>query len=283
MSEQCVLRRVIVNSGPTTRPVFVFRQARFSLEQSSPQQQSPLNGLVRHLAIIMDGNNRWARRHGLPGEQGHRAGEDAVHTVVRAAAERQVQVLTLFAFSSENWQRPREEVNHLMHLFMKALGERVDELHEQDVRLCFIGERSGLDDSLCEGMDQAERKTADNTRMTLVVAVNYGGQWDIARAARRLAEQVERGERRASEVGPEALSHEICLGDLPAPDMIIRTAGEQRLSNFLLWQAAYSEFWFTPELWPDFDAERLDEALADFGRRKRRFGGRASDADGGRD
>lgn len=245
------------------------------MQQASSRQQSPLNGLVQHLAIIMDGNNRWARRHGLPGEQGHRAGEDAVHTVVRAAAERDIQVLTLFAFSSENWRRPEDEVNHLMHLFMKALGERVEELHQQDVRLRFIGDRAGLDASLCAGMDDAEERTADNRRMTLAVAVNYGGQWDIARAARRLAEQVERGERAAASVTPESLNEEISLADLPAPDMIIRTAEEQRLSNFLLWQAAYSEFWFTDELWPDFDAETLDRALTDFGRRKRRFGGRA--------
>jgi undecaprenyl diphosphate synthase len=243
--------------------------------QQASSQQSPLTGLVRHLAIIMDGNNRWARRHGLSGEQGHGAGEEAVHAVVRAAAERNIEVLTLFAFSSENWRRPDDEVNHLMHLFMKALGERVEELHQQDVRLRFIGERAGLDASLCAGMDEAQQRTADNQRMTVVVAINYGGQWDIARAARRLAEQVERGERTAESITSENLDAEICLSDLPAPEMIIRTAGEQRLSNFLLWQAAYSEFWFTDELWPDFGAETLDQALADFGRRKRRFGGRS--------
>ena len=245
------------------------------MQQASSQQQSPLTGLVRHLAIIMDGNNRWARRHGLAGERGHGAGEEAVHTVVRAAAERDIKVLTLFAFSSENWRRPDDEVNHLMHLFMKALGERVEELHRQDVRLRFIGERAGLDASLCAGMDEAQQRTADNQRMTVVVAVNYGGQWDIARAARRLAEQVERGERTAASITPGILDGEICLADLPAPEMIIRTAGEQRLSNFLLWQAAYSEFWFTDELWPDVGAATLDQALTDFGRRKRRFGGRS--------
>lgn len=250
------------------------------MQQASSQQQSPLTGLVRHLAIIMDGNNRWARRHGLPGERGHGAGEQAVHTVVRAAAERDIEVLTLFAFSSENWRRPDDEVNHLMHLFMKALGERVEELHQQDVRLRFIGERTGLDASLCAGMDEAQERTAGNQRMTLVVAVNYGGQWDITRAARRMAEQVERGERTAVSITPETLGGEICLADLPAPDMIIRTAGEQRLSNFLLWQAAYSEFWFADELWPDFDAEILDRALTDFGQRKRRFGGRADSGKG---
>lgn len=252
------------------------------MQQASSQQPSSLNGLVRHLAIIMDGNNRWARRHELSGEQGHGAGEEAVQTVVRAAAERDIEVLTIFAFSSENWRRPDDEVNQLMHLFMKALGERVEELHQQGVRLCFIGERAGLDASLCAGMEEAEARTAGNQRMTLAVAVNYGGQWDIARAAQRLAEQVENGERPAASITAETLSEHICLSDLPAPDMIIRTAGEQRLSNFLLWQAAYSEFWFTDELWPDFDADTLDQALADFGRRKRRFGGRAASGEGAR-
>lgn len=250
------------------------------MQQASSQQPSQLTGLVRHLAIIMDGNNRWARRHGLAGEQGHGAGEEAVQAVVRAAAERDIEVLTIFAFSSENWRRPDDEVNHLMHLFMKALGERVEELHQQGVRLRFIGERAGLDASLCAGMDEAEARTAGNARMTLAVAVNYGGQWDIARAARCLAEQVEKGERPAASITAESLGEQVCLADLPSPDMVIRTAGEQRLSNFLLWQAAYSEFWFTDELWPDFDAHTLDQALADFGRRKRRFGGRAVPGEG---
>ena len=244
------------------------------MQQSSPEQQSSEAGVVRHLAIIMDGNNRWARRHGLPGEEGHRAGEQAVHTVVQAAAERGVEVVTLFAFSSENWRRPQSEVDHLMRLFMRALGERVDELHEQGVRIRFIGSRDGLDASLARGMEAAEQRTADNDRMTLVVAMNYGGQWDIARGARRLAERVAGGEMVPEAITAETLAPEMSLSDLPAPDMIIRTAGEQRLSNFLLWQAAYSEFWFSDDLWPDFDGASLDRALADFAGRRRRFGGR---------
>lgn len=228
----------------------------------------------------MDGNNRWARRRGLPGEEGHRAGEDAVHRVIRHAAERRVDVVTLFAFSSENWRRPRAEVDHLMALFLKALGERVEELHDNDVRLSFIGDRRGLDDTLQAGMRDAEQRTRDNRRMHLVVAVNYGGQWDITRAARRLAEQVAEGRLAPEQVTPEALQAQLCLADLPPPDLLIRTAGERRLSNFLLWQAAYSEFWFTPVLWPDFDEAVLDEALEDFARRRRRFGGRQDTDEG---
>lgn len=253
------------------------RQLESSLDQPTTQQQSDSISGVRHLAIIMDGNNRWARRHGLASEEGHRAGEHAVHEVVRASARHDVEVLTLFAFSSENWRRPQSEVDYLLALFMRALGERVDELHEQGVCLRFIGDRSSLEASLRDGMDQAEARTANNQRMTLVVAINYGGQWDIAQASARLAELVAQGELSADAITPQTLNEHISLSELPAPDMVIRTAGEQRLSNFLLWQVAYSEFWFTDQLWPDFNAETLEQALADFQRRHRRFGGRDSD------
>lgn len=228
--------------------------------------------MPRHLAIIMDGNNRWARQRGLPGSEGHRAGEQAVQALIRAAAERGIHVVTLYAFSSENWRRPPDEVNHLMGLFLKALAGRVPELHENRVRLRFIGERSAFSEALQQGMDEAEALTRHNDRMTVVVAVNYGGQWDIAAAARRLAEQVVAGQLRAEEITDARLGAEVCLADLPPPDLLIRTGGEQRLSNFLLWQAAYSEFWFTPVLWPDFDAATLDQALAEYAGRQRRFG-----------
>jgi undecaprenyl diphosphate synthase len=217
------------------------------LQSAAPDIDSHVGELPRHVAIIMDGNNRWARARGLPGAEGHRAGEQAVQALIRAAAERGIQVVTLYAFSSENWRRPEDEVRHLMSLFLKALASRVAELHENQIRLRFIGERSAFSVELQQGMAEAEALTAGNARMTVVVAVNYGGQWDIAEAARRLA-------------------------DLPPPDLLIRTGGEQRLSNFLLWQAAYSEFWFSPVLWPDFDATTLDLALADYARRQRRFG-----------
>lgn len=234
-------------------------------------------GTLRHLAIIMDGNNRWARRQGLPGEEGHRAGEEAVHRVVRYCGERGLEVLTLFAFSSENWARPPAEVEHLMALFMRALGSRVAELDKNNVRLRFIGDRGALRQELQRGMAEAEAQTADNDGLALVVAVNYGGQWDIANAARRLAQRIEAGELSAADVDVECLGAQVELSDLPAPDLMIRTAGEQRISNFLLWQAAYSEFWFTPVLWPDFGVAELEQAFTDFARRQRRFGGRANE------
>lgn len=226
----------------------------------------------KHIAIIMDGNNRWAKKQGLPGEEGHRAGEGAVQALIRHAAKREIQVLTLFAFSSENWRRPPDEVAHLMSLFLQALSGRVDELHEHGVRIRFIGERSAFSAPLQQGMADAEQKTVNNTRMTVVIAVNYGGQWDIANAAKTLAEKVERGEIRAEEVTPETLADAISLSDLPLPDLLIRTGGDQRISNFLLWQLAYSELYFSPLLWPDFDPAALDEALQDYAGRQRRFG-----------
>lgn len=242
------------------------------LQSAAPDIDSHRGTVPRHLAIIMDGNNRWARQRGLPGGEGHRAGEQAVQALIRAAAERGIEVVTLYAFSSENWRRPQEEVNHLMGLFLQALAGRVAELHENRVRLRFIGERSAFSEALQQGMDEAEALTRNNDRMTVVVAVNYGGQWDIAAAARRLAAQVAAGQLQPEQITDARLGAEVCLADLPPPDLLIRTGGEQRLSNFLLWQAAYSEFWFTPVLWPDFDATTLDQALAEYAGRQRRFG-----------
>ena len=239
---------------------------------SAPGIGSHQGGVPRHVAIIMDGNNRWARRRDLPGVEGHRAGENAVQTVIRRAGQRGVEVVTLFAFSSENWRRPPEEVNHLMGLFVRALGERVDELQENGVRLRFIGERAAFGEDLRRGMADAEQRTAGNQRMTVVVAVNYGGQWALAQAAAELARRVRDGELALERVDAQALGAEVSMADLPAPDLLIRTGGEQRLSNFLLWQSAYSEFYFTPVLWPDFDADAFDAALADYAGRQRRFG-----------
>ncbi|MEE3322229.1 MAG: polyprenyl diphosphate synthase [Pseudomonadota bacterium] len=239
---------------------------------SAPDIDSHQGALPRHVAIIMDGNNRWARKRGLPGEEGHRAGEQAVQTIIRQAATRGIEVLTLFAFSSENWRRPPEEVAHLMALFLKALSGRVEELHAKGVSIRFIGDRSAFSEALQAGMDEAESLTAGNSRMTVVIAVNYGGQWDIAHAARQLAEQVAAGELRPEQIDSEALGARIAMSDLPLPDLLIRTGGDQRISNFLLWQLAYSEFCFSPLLWPDFDADAFDQALQDYAGRQRRFG-----------
>lgn len=253
------------------------------MPSSAPRPEGHEPGVLRHLAIIMDGNNRWARQRGLPGEDGHRAGEEAVHRVVRYCGKRGLEALTLFAFSSENWRRPPEEVEHLMSLFMRALGSRVAELDDNNVRLRFIGDREALSEPLQRGMAEAEQQTADNDGLTLVAAINYGGQWDIARAARTLAGEVEAGRLRAADIDADRLGQAISLADLPPPDLLVRTAGEQRISNFLLWQAAYSEFWFTPVLWPDFGERELDQALAEYAGRQRRFGARPEAAEGTKD
>lgn len=228
--------------------------------------------LPRHVAIIMDGNNRWAKRNNLGGIAGHRAGVDAVRAVVETCAREAVEVLTLFAFSSENWRRPADEVGALMRLFLMALKREVRKLHRNNIRLRIIGDRSRFNTTLQEHMAAAERMTEDNTRMTLVIAANYGGQWDLAQAARQLAVEVAEGRLAAEAVDEVALQGRLSLGDLPAPDLMIRTAGEQRISNFLLWHLAYTEFYFSPVYWPDFKHEEMQKALADYSLRKRRFG-----------
>jgi undecaprenyl diphosphate synthase len=240
---------------------------------TSPQSPEPhRRATPRHLAIIMDGNNRWAKARGLSGVRGHRAGVDSVRSVIRRAAERGVEVLTLFAFSSENWKRPPAEVNALMELFLIALKREVKKLHEHDIRLTIIGEREGFSASIQKHIARAETLTADNRGMHLVIAANYGGRWDIAQAAQRLATRVADGELAVEQINEQSLGREVCLADAPEVDLCIRTSGEQRLSNFLLWQLAYAELHFSPLLWPDFGAEALDEAFADFARRQRRFG-----------
>jgi undecaprenyl diphosphate synthase len=225
-----------------------------------------------HVAIIMDGNGRWAEQRGYPRVFGHRRGATALRATVRACAERGVRVLTVFAFSSENWRRPSAEVGALMQLFLQSLRREVRRLHEAGVRLRFVGERGRFDPTLQARMAEAEELTAGNERMTLVVAVNYGGRWDIAQAARALAGEVAAGRLAPEAVDELALARHLALGDLPEPDLLIRTGGEQRISNFLLWQLAYAELYFTPVLWPDFDAEALDRALAWYAGRERRFG-----------
>ncbi|MFY0989375.1 polyprenyl diphosphate synthase [Halomonas sp. C05BenzN] len=233
---------------------------------------APDGGVPRHVAIIMDGNNRWAKARGLSGVRGHRAGVEAVRAVIRRAAERDIETLTLFAFSSENWKRPKAEVSALMELFLMALKREVRKLHDNGIRLSIIGDREGFSASIQKHIARAEALTADNRGLHLVIAANYGGRWDIAGAARRLAERVAAGELDPAAIDEQALDREVCLaGDAPV-DLCIRTSGEQRISNFLLWQMAYAELYFTPLLWPDFDAEAFDLALDDFRRRQRRFG-----------
>ncbi len=234
------------------------------------QQQT--DNLPRHVAIIMDGNNRWARAHGLSGARGHRAGVEAVRTVIRRAAERGIETLTLFAFSSENWKRPSSEVSALMELFLMALKREVRKLHEHGIRLTVIGERERFSSSIQQHIERAEALTAGNDGLHLVIAANYGGHRDIALAARRLAARVEAGELAAAAIDEQLLERELEQGSVPPVDLCIRTSGEQRISNFVLWQLAYSEFYFSPLLWPDFSADAFEAALNDYCRRQRRFG-----------
>lgn len=220
----------------------------------------------------MDGNGRWAERRRRPRMIGHRAGARAVNLCIDFCLERGVQALTLFAFSSENWGRPAEEVGALMKLFMGALEREVDELHRRGVRIRFIGQRARFAPGIVQRMEAAERLTVDNTRLTLVIAASYGGRQDLADAARALAEEVAAGRLRPEDIDEARLDAHVALSDLPPPDLFIRTGGDHRISNFLLWQLAYTELWFTETLWPDLDATVLQAALDDFAMRERRFG-----------
>jgi undecaprenyl diphosphate synthase len=218
-----------------------------------------------HIAIVMDGNGRWATRRYLPRVAGHRQGVESLRRCVKACSDRGVRVLTVFAFSSENWNRPPEEVSGLMELLAMALGREVPQLKNDGVRIHIVGDRSTLSEKMRQGLAQAEATTAHNTRLILNVCFNYGGRWDIAQAAARLAAQGE-------PLTEASLDRAMALAHVPDPDLLIRTGGERRISNFLLWQAAYSELFFSDRLWPDFDEAALDEAIADYGRRERRFG-----------
>jgi undecaprenyl diphosphate synthase len=233
---------------------------------------SHVAALPRHLAVIMDGNGRWAKQRHRPRAIGHRAGARAVRTVVEYCLKRGIPVLTLFAFSSENWNRPEDEVGALMRLFLRVLESEVEELTRQQVHLRFIGDRSRFPEAIRERMAAAEGIRLPSPKLTLTLAAGYGGRADIAAAARRLAERVQAGTLRADEIDEQAVGAAISLADLPAPDLFIRTGGEHRISNFLLWQLAYTELWFTDVLWPDLDDAVLDAALADFAGRERRFG-----------
>jgi undecaprenyl diphosphate synthase len=230
------------------------------------------DNIPRHIAVIMDGNGRWARKRALPRHAGHRSGVGAVRATVELAAQRGVEYLTLFAFSSENWSRPREEVSKLMGLFLEALQREVDELHRNNVRLEFIGAREQLQAGLVDKITAAERQTRENTGLRLLVAVAYGGRWDILQAVREVAGEVEAGGMTAAEVDEAGIASRLQLGGVPDPDLLIRTGGEQRISNFLLWNLAYAELWFCDTLWPDFGEKQFDAALEYFARRQRRYG-----------
>lgn len=221
--------------------------------------------LPRHIAIVMDGNGRWARKRLLPRIAGHRQGVEALRVCMRACVARGIEVLTVFAFSSENWQRPPDEVSGLMDLMARALGAEVPELRKNGIALRFVGERAGLSERLRSGLAQAESDTCAGTRMQLNICFNYGGRWDIVQAAARLAAE-------GAPVTEQALAGALALAHAPDPDLLIRTGGEQRISNFLLWQCAYSELYFSEQLWPDFNEAALDEALATYAARERRFG-----------
>lgn len=238
---------------------------------SEPAHLAPAR-IPRHLAVIMDGNGRWAERRRRPRIIGHRAGARAVNVCIDFCIARGVQALTLFAFSSENWGRPEDEVGALMKLFLNALEREVEELDRRGVRVRFIGERERFSAKIRERMAAAERQTLRNDTLHLTIAASYGGRWDIAQAARALAQDVAAGRLRAEDIDETLLASRMSLADLPAPDLFIRTGGDTRVSNFLLWQLAYTELWFTEALWPELDAIVLQQALDDFANRERRFG-----------
>ena len=234
---------------------------------SSTQSVPEARSVPRHVAIIMDGNGRWAKKRFLPRVAGHRKGVEAVREAVKHCIETGIEYLTLFAFSSENWRRPAEEVTVLMQLFLRALEQEVGKLHNNDIRFKVVGDMSAFDSRIVELIRQGEALTQDNKRLTLTVAANYGGRWDVLQAAERC-----RIEDPVAPITEERLSRFLSMAYAPEPDLFIRTGGEQRISNFLLWQLAYAELYFTDALWPDFGAQPLEAAFASFRRRERRFG-----------
>lgn len=240
------------------------------------------SGTPEHVAIIMDGNGRWAAARSLPRAEGHRRGVEALRRVVRAANELGVRYLTIFSFSSENWSRPASEIGDLFGLLRRFIRNDLASLHRDGVRVRVIGEREGLEPDIVALLDEAEELTRGNVRLNLTVAFNYGSRQEIANAAQRLAREVAEGKRDVSSIDVNAISGYLDTSDLPDPDLIIRTSGEQRLSNFLMWQAAYSELVFVPVHWPDFDKAALEDAIAEYAKRERRFGGLAAKAGTGR-
>lgn len=226
----------------------------------------------RHLAVIMDGNGRWAKQRGSDRTAGHRAGTDATRRIVRACGERGIDHLTLYTFSSENWHRPPLEVRALMSLLIEMVNQEIDDLHQNKVRLRTIGDMSAMPSQAREAIEDGVRKTADNTGLHLHLALSYGGRQEILDGVRAMARAAQTGRISPEEITEDLFRRSLYAPDVPDPDLMIRTGGDRRISNFLLWQMAYAELWFTDVLWPDFSAEHLDEALADFGGRQRRFG-----------
>jgi len=229
-----------------------------------------------HIAIVMDGNGRWARKRNRPRSMGHQAGLKALKKTIRHCVRLGIKTLTIFAFSSENWNRPKGEVSRLMEIFLRALDKEVDELHKNGVCIRFIGDLTAFNPAIQSKMSAAQIRTSDNNSLVANVAVNYGGRWEITQAALRMAKSVTEGSLSLSDAGEPEFAKFLALADSPDPDLFIRTGGEMRISNFLLWQSAYTEFYFTPILWPDFDEQSLDQAIAVFQSRERRFG-RTSD------
>lgn len=238
----------------------------------SSQSKPEIQVLPRHVAIIMDGNGRWAKRKFLPRLAGHKAGIEAVRQTIKHCIEKKIEVVTLFAFSSENWRRPQEEVSYLMQLFISALKDEANKLHEQNIQLRVIGDRSRFDEALRQQIAAVENLTVNNTGLKLLLATNYGGQWDITQAVQRIVNDIEKGILSNELVTETLIQQYLSFSDLPDPDLFIRTSGELRISNFILWQLAYTELYFTDILWPDFNADELDKAFSFFAKRERRFG-----------
>jgi len=230
------------------------------------------NGNPRHIAIIMDGNGRWAKKKLMPRIIGHRAGVKTVRKVVEFCVKEKIEVLSLFAFSSENWRRPKKEVNMLMELFMGTLQSQVDKLDKNNIKLHIVGDKSAFSETLQEKIASAEKQTENNTGLNLVIAANYGGRWDITQAFQKIAAKIATGELKSEDVDESVINDHITTAGLPEPDLFIRSGGEERISNFLLWQLAYTEFYFTETLWPDFNQTLLADAINSFKNRQRRFG-----------
>jgi len=237
-----------------------------------PSQPPPANPNPRHIAIIMDGNGRWAQKRFMPRAVGHQAGVKTVRRIVEYCTTNKIEVLTLFAFSSENWRRPETEVSLLMSLFMATLQREINKLDRNNIRLRFIGDRSAFPDKLQQKMAEGEAQTENNTALTLVIAANYGGHWDMCQAFQKIAAKIAAAELTQQDITEALINQHLSTADLPEPDLFIRTGGEQRVSNFMLWQLAYAEMYFTPTLWPDFDQNSLEEAIKSFKGRQRRFG-----------
>lgn len=231
-----------------------------------------MNKLPKHVAIVMDGNGRWAKRQCLPRVAGHEAGAESVKQIVKLCSEKKIPILTLFAFSRENWHRPSDEVDHLMHLFLSTLRQDTDSLHKNNIKLKIIGDWNRFSPELRSQIAHSQDLTADNTGLTLVIAANYSGRWDIVNATKLIAQSVSEGKLALSDITSEVVNQYIALTDLPEPDLFIRTSGEQRISNFMLWQFAYTELYFCSTLWPDFTKDEFELALEFYASRERRFG-----------